>query len=899
VLDRLLASARAGRSATVVLRGGAGIGKTALLHYVLAGAHGCTTARTAGVESEMELAFAGLQQFCAPFLDRLDRAPDPQREALSKAFGLSHGDRPDRFLIGLAVLGLLSDVAEERPLVCVVDDVQWLDHASVQVLGFVARRLQAESIALVFAVRETGGEDDLTGLDEIRLDGLADNDARALLDSVLTGPLEERVRDRIVAETRGNPLALLELPRGLTPEALAGGFGSPAASALPGHIEASFQRRLAALPPPTRRLLLVAAAEPLGDPLLVKRAAERLGVEAATGPAIATGLLDLGWRVRFQHPLVRSAVYRGSSVQERRSVHGALADVTDPDVDPDRRAWHRAQAAPGPDEDVAAALERSAGRAQGRGGLAAAAAFLERAAELTPEPADRSRRALAAAQSKHEAGAPDASLKLLALAHAGPLDDLAGARAERLRAQIAFAVTHGRDAPPLLLNAARRLEPLDARLARETYLDAFSAALFAGRLGGDGLRKVADAVLAANWGTSPEPSLRALDLLLEGLAVLVVDGYAAGIPTLAEALSAFREDAIADEDALRWLWLACRVARALGDDTSWDELSERQVRLARKAGALGLLPTALTERFNVQLLSGNLAAATALAAEAEAVLAATGSRLSPRAAISLATWRGSEEQALALDNATREDVAHRGEGLWLAAADWNRAVLCNGLGQHEEALVAAERAAEHPHELGFTTWVWPELVEAAARTGNGARAVEPLRRFSEVARASGTQWLLGIEARSRALLSEGEAAERLYREAIERLERTRIRVALARGRLNYGEWLRRQKRRAEAREQLRGAYDLFVGMGYETFAERTRRELLATGETVRKRTSETRDQLTAQETQIATYAAEGQTNPEIGALLFLSPRTVEWHLRKVFGKLGVSSRRELGEALAG
>ena len=572
--------------------------------------------------------------------------------------------------------------------------------------------------------------------------------------------------------------------------------------------------------------------------------------------------------------------------------------MVDPVLDADRRAWHRAHATSGLDEDVAAELEHSAGRARARGGLAAAAAFFERAAELTPEPRRRARRALAAAQGKHQAGAPDAAIRQLALARVGPLDELDSARAELLAAQIAFAVGHGREAPPLLLKVAKRLEALDAALARETYLDAFAAALFAGRLAdGSGVREVGEAVRAATWDALAQRSPRACELLLDGLAVLVTDGYAAGVPTLKHALRAFREEPMSEEDGLRWLWLACRVARALGDDASWDELTERQARIAREAGALALLPVALTERFNVQLLSGHLAAATALAVEADAVIEATGSRLSPRGAITLATWRGSEKDALALVDATRRDVAQRGEGLWLAAADWNRAVLCNGLGRYEDALAAAERAAQYPHELGFSTWVWPELIEAAARSGHADRAADPLQRFTEITRASGTPWLLGIEARSRALLASGDAAERLFRESLEWLARTRIRVALARTQLNYGEWLRREHRRVDARAQLRAAFELFVGMGYETFAERTRRELLATGETVRKRSPDTIDQLTAQEAQIAALAAAGQTNPEIGAHLFISPRTVEWHLRKVYPKLGISSRRQLLKAL--
>ncbi|MDX6727334.1 MAG: hypothetical protein QOK49_2139 [Baekduia sp.] len=894
-----MASVRAGQSQALLLRGEPGVGKTALLDYVATSASGCRIARAAGVESEMELAFAGLHQLCAPFSDRLERLPAPQRDALGTALGLRAGDAPDRYLVALAVLSLLSDVAEDRPLICVIDDAQWLDRASAQALAFAARRLEAESVGMVFAVRDGAGDEELTGLTELVVGALADDAARALLDSVITGPLDERVRDRILAETRGNPLALLELPHGRAPAELAGGFGLPDAAALSGRIEESFRRRLTALPPDTRRLLLVAAAEPVGDPVLVWRAAGLLGVGAeAALPAGVAGLVEFGGQVRFRHPLVRSAVYQAASAGERQSVHRALAEATDADVDPDRRAWHRAQATPGLDEEVAAELERSAGRAQARGGLAAAAAFHERAAGLTPDPARRARRALAAAQSKLRAGAPETALNLLAMARAGPLDELDRARTELLQAQITFAVTRGRDAPPLLLKAAKRLEPLDATMARETYLDAFSAALSAGRLvHGGSVREVADAVLAADWGGSRRRSPRAGDLLMDGLAVLSTQGYSAGAPALRRALSAFRDEQMSDDEALRWLWLGCRIARAVSDDASWDELSERQLRIARQAGALSLLPSAVNERFGIQLVSGELDAATSLVAEADAVLKATGSRLSPHSAIWLAVWRGREAEALALIEAQRKDVVRRGEGVWLTDADWSTAVLYNGAGRYEEALAAVERAAEQPDEAELSTWAVPEFIEAAARSGHAERAAAPLARVSETARACGTDWALGVEARTRAVLSEGDAAERLHREAIQRLGRTRIRVALARAHLLYGEWLRRQNRRVDARDQLRTAHGMLREIGADGFAERARRELQATGETVRKRTAGLLDELTPQEAQIARLAGEGSTNAEIGATLFLSPRTVEWHLRKVFTKLGISSRKELRAAL--
>jgi DNA-binding CsgD family transcriptional regulator len=898
-LDELLASVRAGPSRALVLRGEAGVGKSALLEYLVRAAAGCAIARTTGTESEVELAFAGLHQLCTPFVDRLELLPPPQRDALGIALGRRSGDAPDRFLVGLAVLSLLSDAAEERPLVCVIDDAQWLDAASAQALAFVARRLGAESVGLVFAVREAIGERHLDGLPELVVGGLDDADARALLEAVVAGPLDERVRDRIVTETHGNPLALLELPRGRTPAQLAGGFGLDGGPALSGRIEESFGQRLVALPPETRLLLLVAAAEPIGDPLLLWKAVAVLGIDAgAATPASDAGLVELGAQVRFRHPLARSAVYRSATPEERQRTHAALAEATDASVDPDRRAWHRAQATAGLDEDVADELERSAGRARARGGLAAGAAFYERAAELTPDPKRRAQRALAAGRGKHQAGAPDEALRLLAIAEAGPLDDLERARVQLLHAEITFAATRGRDAPPLLLEAAKRLEPLDALLARETYLEAFAAALSADRLvsGGDA-REVAAAVLAADWQPSSRTSPRACDLLLDGLALLTCRGFTAGAPALKRALRAFRDEPLSEEEELRWLWLACHIARALGDDVAWDELTARQVELARQAGAFSLLPVALDDRFTVDLFAGRLSVAASLAAEADAVAEATGSRLALRASIALANWRGQEAEATALSETRQQDALRRGEGLWLRANDWSLAVRYNGLGRYDDALAAAERAAEDPHGMGVSPWVLSDLIEAAVRSGHPESAAGPLERLAEIAEANGTDWALGVYARSCAVLSDGEIAEQLYREGIERFGRTRILVSLARGHLVYGEWLRRENRRVDAREQLRLAHTMLADMGMEPMAERARRELLATGETVRKRTVETLDELTPQEAQIARLAADGQTNPEIGAQLFLSPRTVEWHLRKVFTKLGISSRRELRSAL--
>ncbi len=720
MLDELVSGVRVGLSRVLVLRGDAGIGKSALLEYLVQHSSGCAIARATGVESEMELAYAGLQQLCAPFLDRLERLPDPQRDALATAFGLREGDAPDRFKVGLAVLSLLSEVAEDRPLLVIVDDAQWLDLASVLALAFVGRRLGVEALGLVFAVREPSGEQYFEGLPELVVGGLDDRDAHELLASVITGPLDERVRDRIVAETRGNPLALLELPRGLTPAELAGGFWLSEGRALPGRIEQSFTERLAPLPPSTRLLLLVAASEPLGDPVLLWRAAAKLGIGPdAAAPAVAAGLVDFGAQVRFGHPLVRSAVNRAAAPQERQRVHQALAEATDADIDPDRRAWHLARATAGLDEDLAAELERLAGRVRARGGLGGGAAFRERAVELTPDPTRRAQRALRAADCKHQAGADDAALRLLAVAKAGPLDELEQARAQLLHAQITFAMTRGRAAPPLLVAAAKRLEPLDPRLARATYLEAFGAALSADRLVQRGdPREIATAVLAADW----EPSTRACDLLLDGLAVFTREGYVAAAPALKVAVRAFREAPLSEEDGLRWLWLAGRVARALADDGAWDELTARNLELARRTGAFSALPVALSDRVVVELVSGRIGVATSLAAEADAVVEATAGHLPLRTSITLANWRGRDAEALALSEARRQEVLRRGEGLWLAADDWGSAQRYNALGRYDDALAAAERAVEDPRGLGLSIWVLPELIEAAARSGQPERA---------------------------------------------------------------------------------------------------------------------------------------------------------------------------------
>jgi DNA-binding CsgD family transcriptional regulator len=894
-LSSLAAAAKAGRSQVLVLRGEAGIGKSALLEFLLERVAGCRVARAVGVESEMELAFAGLHQLCAPYLDRLDTLPAPQADALATAFGLRPGGAPDRFLVGLAVLTLLCEVAEERPLFCVVDDVQWLDQASVQTLEFVARRLAAEPVAMVFAVRDGEGSP-LAGLPDLVVGGLRGADAAALLSATHPGPLDPRVRDRIVAESHGNPLALLELPRGLSAAELAfGGAASPATTPLVHRIEQGFLRQVAPLPRPSRRLLLAAAAEPVGDVPLVWRAVARLGLGSdAAEAAEAADLIVLGERLRFRHPLVRSAVYRSATPAERREVHHVLADATDPDVDPDRRAWHRARAAVGPDEAVADELERSADRALAHGGLAAAAAFLEQAAGLTPDPARRVRRALDAAQAKVHAGAFDDAADLLTTAEEGPLAEAGRARVDLLRAEMSFAAHRGNEALPLLLAAAGRLEPLDPRLARDTYLDALSAALFAGRLAvGAGAAQVAEAVRRT---ASPAAAGKG-DLLLDGLAVLFTDGYAPSVPLSRRAVRAFAEEELTMDEALRSAWLAAATAASLWDDGTWDVLTRRHLDLASDAGALSALPLALNTRTVLHLFTGELDAAASFVDRIRSLEEVTRSGLAPYGEAGLLALRGDAERAEPLIRAALADVRARGEGVGVNMLQWAAAVLCNGLGRSREALAAARDAATDPLELGPPKWALAELVEAGVRSGDPRAAAAGQEQLTALTRASGTDWALGVAASRRALLHAGTAAEDLHREAVDRLGRTRVRLELARARLLYGEWLRREGRRVDARAQLRAAHDALSAMGAEAFAERARRELLATGETVRKRTVAASSDLTAQEAHIARLAAQGLTNPEIGAALFISPRTVEWHLRKTFTKLGITTRRELRRSL--
>lgn len=902
-LALLLSAAGDGRGGALVLSGEPGIGKTALLDSVHRHG-GVRILRVAGAEFETDLAFSALQELCAPVMNRTGGLPVPQRHALEAAFGIGTRDVPDRFLVGLAVVGLLSLAAAEQPLVCVVDDAQWLDQASVQTLAFAARRVQTEPVLLLFAVRETDGCRELAGLPGMPLRGLPEDEARALLAARIRAPLDAPVRDRIVAEARGNPLALLELPRTVD---LAGGYATPwtagAGASSPGtasagaataadKVVASFRARVTALPPDTRMLLLIAAAEPTGDPVVLWRAAHLFGIgSAAAAPALDAELLSLGLWVRFRHPLVRSTVYGDASPDERRGVHGALAEVMSDTGEPDRRAWHRAQAAEGPDEDVAAALERSADRARARGGAAAAAAFLEAATHLTPEPRRRAERALAAAYATRDVGAADAALDLLAVAEAQPLDGLARARARTLRARIAFDLHRDDASVAALQQAAQATAPLDPAAAREIFLETLAAAAFVGRFTeGPRLREAARAALAGV--PAPAPA-RPLDLLLDGLATQVRDGFEAAAPLLRRVVDQYLRRPDGRAHSPGELWMACSAAMDLWDDTAWRMLADRQICSSREAGTLAALPMTLSYRALAHLHAGEFREAAALVAEAYAISAELGAPGLVYVDVTLAAWRGEESRTAELADAALRDAARRGEGRLATAVEYAQAVLCNGLGRYEEALEACRSVLELD-EMGFHAWIPAEFVEAAVRSGDREAAVRAWERLAERTRSSGTDWGAGMELRSRALVRDGAEADELFAEAVARLDRSEARVHAARARLVHGEWLRREGRDREARAQLRAAHEMLLSFGAHAFAERAARELRATGEQPARRPAPSAaGRLTAQEVVIARLVATGATSREVGEQLFLSPRTVEAHLRNIYRKLGIRSRKEL------
>lgn len=891
-LDSLLRSARAGHSAVAVLRGETGIGKTALIEHLLSSTSDVQVLRTVGVESDMELPYAGLHRLVYPLAAGIDKLPDPQRRALDTAFGRASGPAPDRFLVGLAVLDLIATASLNAPVVCIVDDAQWLDKVSAQTLSFVARRLQIERVVMLFALRDM--TDELRGLPELPVTGLAVPDARELLDAAVLGRIDARVRDRIVAEARGNPLAILEFLGDLTPADVAGGYHRPDAHPVAATVESRYLQRMSTLSDDARLLLALAAAEPIGDPALLTRAATGLGIAVSAFDAVrSSGLIDIDSRVRFRHPLVRSVAYRDADADRRHRVHAALACSIDAEADPDRRAWHRALAASEPDESVAEELAHAAERAQQRGGIAATAAFLARAFELTPDPALRGTRALTAAQAKRRAADFDAAADLVAAAALAPLDALDDARRLHLAAQLAFHRRRANhDGPPLadhvasMAEAAQRLAPQDAGEADQAFLEALCGLVYAGRVGESAA--VVEIARAAVRHCDGSEGARPVGLLAAGIARRMVSDAATAVLAMRTATSAITEH--------NWQWeafpLALEVtAHEIWDDDAWERLSTIAVQVATETAALQVLPTALVSRAGVQVMAGELAAARLSIAEADDISAAVGYAPLRYHKLTLVSWAGDEGETTAMAEAALRDGMQRGEHRAIALSAYAVGVLNNGLGRYQVALAALQPACDYD-DLGIAGWNLSELVECAVRAGRRDVAADALAKLQARTQAAGTPWGLGISARSAALLADHDAAEPLYRAAIEYLGRSRVKVQLARGHLLYGEWLRRMNRRNDAREKLRLAHDMLREFGVHAYADRARRELLALGETAVKR-ARSGTALTPQETQVAKLAAAGLTNTEIGSQLFISAHTVEWHLSNVYAKLAIKSRRQL------
>jgi DNA-binding CsgD family transcriptional regulator len=898
-LARLLTAARDGRGGVLVLRGEAGAGKTALLQQATRAAGGMRIVRVTAARAEMEFGFAALHQLLVPFLGSLERLPGPQREALGLAFGLAAGPPPDRFLVGIAALTMIKTAAAAGPVACVIDDAQWLDRASADALAFVARRLSADPVAMLVAVRD--GDQQAAafeGIAELRLSGLPDQAALQLLASAAGRPLDQGVARRILAATAGNPLALIEVARGLSAAELAGATALPEPLRLGGRLEQAFLPRIRAFPPAAQTVLLLAAAEPSGEPGLLWKAAALLGVGSDAGDTPGIGqVLRLEPQVSFVHPLLRSAAYYGAAPGERRSAHEALAAASDPGLDPDRRAWHLAAAASGTDEEIAGELARAADRARGRGDWAGCAAFLERAARRAPARARRAELMLGTAEARLNAGDPGAAAALVERAAPHLADPLARAQAKRLRGAVRVALGRPAEASPILLDAALTLQSLDTRQAWDALLEAFEAALAAGRFArGTGTAEVLQAVRAA-----PRPAgahARAAGLALDGFAALDQGNDKAGIARLRQAIALAAASQVPDGDQLRFVFVAPLAAYELLDDAALHASCARAVAQARSYGSPAAVALTLGLLGYSEALAGRFAAAEAANAEARELAAATGVAADLRAGISelaVLAWRGREAAVRSLAAARMREATQAGYGFVIGFAAIALTVLELGAGNYAAALRHALNASAEgmPADIELL----PELIEAAARCGAVEDAADALAKFTVRARATGTDWALGLLLRSRALLAGDAGAEDLYRGAIEHLGRSRIVPQLGRAHLLYGEWLRRQHRRRDARVALHTAHEILDSTGAEAFAERARAELLATGEHVRKRGADVRDELTPQELHIAGLASEGASNLEIASQLFISANTVAYHLRKVFRKLGVTNRAALARVL--
>lgn len=890
-LDTVLKHVREGRSSTLLLDGGAGVGKTTLLDYLAERTAGFRVLSVTGIQSEVELAFAALHQLCLPLDDTMASLPTPQREALEITFGQRQGVAPSKFMVGLATLSLLAEASRVAPILCIIDDAQWLDEASAQALGFVARRLAFEPVGMVFALRAQSAAGAFEGVPPIVVDGFERRDAEALLSSLVPGHIDRRAMDRVLDEADGNPLAIVESARALSRAEIAMGMILPTTTASPSRMEEHYQGLLRALPEDTQRLLLVAAAEPSAQPQVIFAAAAKLGADAtAIQPAVEAGLATVP--VRFSHPLVRSAVYRAASPDAVRAAHAALAAVATGDADRDLLAWHRARSVSGTDDDAATDLALAAARLGARGGTAAAAALLRQAVEVTSNRFHKAEWLLRIAQAELAGGQYELAARDIAAAAAGELTDGLLAEAKLTQARIAFARDRGGGSVALLLNAAEHLAPDDAESAREAYLEAFSAAMFGASLARTSVQEVAERWLDADLSSGAGPA----HTLLDAMSRVLLDDNAPSRRAMQVALAPFQMGVVDESTHLHWMWHATIAALAAWDFDTWDAVSERHLVLAREAGDYTELPIALTTRAYAHLFRGEFSAALDAVREMETIASVTGGLMAPTAAIGAAALQGAVDELDRLVQETVVDADKRADGSGLAIAYWGEAVLNNSRGNYEDALRwgrLADRQSNPLHSAAH--WALVETIEAASRLP-GTDASQELSRLEAATAPYGSDWARGIYARSKALLSPDSEAESHFVDALQFLERSPSRLDFARATLLYGEWLRRRKRLGDAREELERAHQLLVDMGATDFALRAARELQAAGIRIGPSDAAFGADLTPQEAQIAQLAGQGLTNGEVAARMFLSSRTVEYHLGKVFTKLKITSRRQLPAA---